>query len=88
MVDDGLLSHVGVVAVSHVQVLREAVQTLHVLVAQMQQSQTLISYSAHQAVHVSLWSRSTFDSQYSQAHLHEVAWLYFIPKEYESDQIK
>lgn len=53
-VDAGLPSHVGVVAVRHVLVLREAVQTLHVLVAQMQQSQTLVSYSAHQAVHVTL----------------------------------
>lgn len=54
MVNAGLLCHVGVVAVSHVLVLREAVQTLHVLVAQMQQSQTLVCYSTHQAVHMAL----------------------------------
>lgn len=54
MVDAGLLCHIGVVAVCHVLVLGEAVQTLHVLVAQMQQSQTLVCYSAQQAVHVAL----------------------------------
>lgn len=53
-IDAGLCRGIGIVAVSHVRVFWETINSLHVLVSSVHQGEAVITHRAHQAIDVTL----------------------------------